>query len=39
VSQGLKNVPRGTGVLGKLKFVSGKVRIRASIFASIIMLF
>jgi len=34
-----KNVPGGTDVLGKLKSVPGKIRIRASIFTSIFMLF
>jgi len=34
-----KNVPGGTDVLGKWKSVPGKVRIRASIFTSIFMLF
>ena len=35
----LKNVPWGTDVLGKWKSVPGKIRIRASIFTSIFMLF
>ena len=34
-----KNEPGGTDVLGKLKSVPGKIRIRASIFTSIFMLF
>ena len=37
--QSLKNVPRGTDVLGKWKSVPGKIRIRASIFTSLFMLF
>ena len=37
--QGLKNVPGGTDMLGKWKPVPGKIRIRASIFTSIFMLF
>jgi len=32
-----KNVPGGTDVLGKWKFVPGKIRIRASIFTSILL--
>ena len=39
LSQSLKNVPGGTDVLGKWKSVPGKIRIRASIFTSIFMLF
>jgi len=34
-----KNVPAGTDVLGKCKSVPGKIKIRASIFTSIFMLF
>ena len=34
-----KNVPGGTDVLGKLKIRAWKIRIRASIFTSIFMLF
>ena len=37
--QSVKNVPGGTDVLGKWKSVPGKIRIRASIFTSIFMLF
>jgi len=38
-TQSLKNVPEGTDVLWKWKSVPGKIRIRASIFTSIFMLF
>jgi len=38
-AQSLKNVPGGTDVLGKRKSVPGEIRIRASIFTSIFMLF
>jgi len=37
--QSLKNVPGGTDVLGKWKYVPGNIRIRASIFTNISMLF